>query len=49
MFAGTGGALAALGGILIIAANAAPERKPKPGMALACQPSKCQATLSGVF
>jgi tetratricopeptide (TPR) repeat protein len=49
VFAGTGGALAALGGILIIAANAAPDRKPGEGMAIACQPSRCQATLSGAF
>jgi hypothetical protein len=49
VFAGTGGALAALGGMLIIAATATPERKPGEGMTIACQPSRCQATLAGVF
>ena len=53
VLAGTGGALAVLGGVMLLAGTlsgqSGQERKPKQGLALACQPSKCVATLSGAF
>ena len=47
--AGAGGALAAVGGVLLMAAYASPEKKPREGLAVACMPAKCQATFSGAF
>jgi tetratricopeptide (TPR) repeat protein len=50
VFAGAGGALAALGGVLLVAAsNVSSERAPPQGLAVACQPTNCRATMSGVF
>ena len=49
VLAGAGGALAAVGGVLLMAAYASPERKPREGLAVACLPAKCQATFSGAF
>jgi tetratricopeptide (TPR) repeat protein len=49
VLAGAGGALAALGGVLLMAAYASPEKKPREGLAVACLPAKCQATFSGAF
>jgi tetratricopeptide (TPR) repeat protein len=46
---GAGGALAAVGGVLLMAAYASPEKKPREGLAVACLPAKCQATFSGAF
>jgi hypothetical protein len=49
VFVGAGGSLAAVGGVLLLAAYASPEKKPREGLAIACLPSRCHATLSGTF
>ncbi|HEX4353889.1 MAG TPA: hypothetical protein VHZ95_13265, partial [Polyangiales bacterium] len=48
---GAGGSLAALGGVLVLAAYAIPstEKHAREGIAVACLPNKCQATVSGKF
>jgi tetratricopeptide (TPR) repeat protein len=51
VFAGAGGALAALGGVMLAVASGAntSERPKKEGLALACLPGKCHAVYSGAF
>ena len=47
---GAGGVLAAVGGVLIVTSSLEQREKPKPGgLALACAPTRCQATYSGKF
>jgi hypothetical protein len=51
VFAGAGGALAALGGVMLAVASGAntTERPRKDGLALGCLPGKCHAVYSGKF
>jgi hypothetical protein len=49
VLAGTGGALAAVGGVLLIAGSITGQERRGQGLALACQPNKCQAVYSGKF
>ncbi|HKU44473.1 MAG TPA: PEGA domain-containing protein [Polyangiales bacterium] len=49
VFAGAGGALAALGGVMLVVASGNTERSNKEGVAFACQPLKCQATYARSF
>lgn len=50
VFAGSGVALAAVGGVLLGLSRASSERKPAPaGVSIACMPSHCQGVWSGVF
>jgi hypothetical protein len=49
VFAGAGGALAALGGVMLAVASGATERPKEKGLALGCLPGKCHATYSAAF
>jgi len=50
VFAGAGGALAALGGVMLAVASGSTTERPKEkGLALGCLPGKCHATYSGAF
>jgi subtilisin family serine protease len=52
VFAGAGGALAAIGGVLLVVAsgNSGERAKQKPsGLAFGCQPFKCQASYTRAF
>ena len=51
VFAGAGGAFAALGGVMLAVASGAntTERPEKEGLALACLPGKCHEVYSGAF
>lgn len=49
VFAGAGGALAAVGGVLLAAASSEGERPRREGLAVGCVPARCHATLSGKF
>jgi tetratricopeptide (TPR) repeat protein len=52
VFAGAGGALAALGGVMLVVAsgaNSTGERPKREGLALNCVPGKCHAVYSGAF
>jgi tetratricopeptide (TPR) repeat protein len=51
VFAGAGGALAALGGVMLVVASGATtgERPKREGLALNCLPGKCHAVYSGAF
>jgi tetratricopeptide (TPR) repeat protein len=51
VFAGAGGALAALGGVMLVVASGAgkSEAPRREGLAVSCLPGKCQAAYSGAF